>query len=138
MGADGQERVAACGHDPAQFVTADEGTSYCPACEDEARSAASVIEQLRHDTEVELGEREGDCLMPRDAYYEAVANLIQAVESIDAPYPIEVFPDLQKRDEVFAAMREVNRYATEQFYAEVARARGVAARSYFGGEDGKP
>ena len=29
---------AACGHDPAQFVTSDEGTSYCPACEDEARA----------------------------------------------------------------------------------------------------
>jgi hypothetical protein len=25
----------ACTHDPAQFITADEGTSYCPACERE-------------------------------------------------------------------------------------------------------
>ena len=30
--------TAACGHDQAQLVTSDEGTSYCPACEDEARA----------------------------------------------------------------------------------------------------
>lgn len=35
-----ESQDAACGHDPAQFVTADEGTSYCPACEAEARDAA--------------------------------------------------------------------------------------------------
>lgn len=29
-----------CGHDPAQFVTADEGTSYCPACENKAAGSA--------------------------------------------------------------------------------------------------
>lgn len=53
-----------------------------------------------------------------------------AVRSIDEPYPVEVFPDLREREAVFAAMREVNRYATEQFHAEVARQRGKAARTY--------
>ena len=56
-----------------------------------------------------------------DAYEEAVAL-------IDSPYPIGVFPDLQERDAVFAAMRAVNKFATEQFYAETARQRGEAVR----------
>ena len=43
----GPQRTAACGHDPAQFVTADEGTSYCPACEDEARCVCGEI-NTRH------------------------------------------------------------------------------------------
>lgn len=35
-----------CGHDPAQFVIADEGTSYCPACESDATAAASTSTEI--------------------------------------------------------------------------------------------
>lgn len=59
-----------------------------------------------------------------------IDRLRLALRSVDEPYPIDIFPDLQERDEVFAAMREINRYATEQFYGEIARQRGAAARSY--------
>ena len=31
-----------CGHDPALFVTADEGTSHCPACEAYERRAVRL------------------------------------------------------------------------------------------------
>src|SRR5512146_1569951 len=93
------------------------------------KSDAALLHRLRHDTDVELGWIEGDCLLSRDRYYEAILALLGALDVVDAPYPIGVFPDLQKREEVFAAMREINQYATEQFYAEVARQRGHAARS---------
>ena len=46
---DRHEDAAACPHDPAQFVTTDEGTSYCPACETEARSAASEFDSVTED-----------------------------------------------------------------------------------------
>ena len=32
-----------CGHDPARFVTGDEGTAYCPACEAEAAKKAIEV-----------------------------------------------------------------------------------------------
>lgn len=62
-----------------------------------------------------------------------IQRLRDALDSVDAPYPIDVFPDLQERDAVFAAMRAVNRYATEQFAAEIARQRGKAARALMAG-----
>lgn len=34
----GVMRPFGCGHAPTQYVTADEGTSYCPLCETEARA----------------------------------------------------------------------------------------------------
>ncbi len=69
-----------------------------------------------------------------NALLDMIDRLRLALRSVDEPYPIDIFPDLQEKDSVFAAMREVNRYATEQFASEIARQRGVAARSYL--EDG--
>lgn len=68
-----------------------------------------------------------------DAYRqlgEDVLLLMEALDLVDTPYPLKVFPDLKRQDEVFAAMRAVNEYATEQFYAQTARQRGQAARDY--------
>jgi hypothetical protein len=65
----------------------------------------------------------------REAAEARVVGLTEALASVDEPYPIDIFPDLQERDEVYAAMRSVNEYATEQFYAEVARDRGRVARA---------
>ena len=55
---------------------------------------------------------------------------ITALDLVDLPYPIEVFPERpdERRDAIFAAMRAVNKYATEWFYAHVARERGRVAR----------
>jgi hypothetical protein len=44
-----------------------------------------------------------------------------------------LFPDLQQQDEVFVAMRAVNRYATEQFWAMCARQRGQVVRELLAG-----
>ena len=95
----------------------------------EPTAAPDLLRRLRHDTECELGWLDEDCVMDRTSYYEAICVLIEAFDIVDSPYPIEVFPDLQKREEVFAAMREINQFATEQFYSETARARATAARS---------
>lgn len=64
-----------------------------------------------------------------------IDRLRLALRSVDEPYPIDIFPDLQEKDAVFAAMREVNRYATEQFHSEVSRQRGAAVRSYLADGD---
>lgn len=55
---------------------------------------------------------------------------ITALDLVNLPYPIEVFPERpdERRDAIFAAMRTVNKYATEWFYAHVARERGRVAR----------
>jgi hypothetical protein len=99
------------------------------AGEGDGVSAHDLLRKLRHDTECELGWIENDCLLSRDAYYEGILVLIEALDIVDSPYPVEVFPDLQNRAQVFAAMRAINQFATEQFYAETARARGTAMRS---------
>lgn len=54
----------------------------------------------------------------------------EALDLVDSPYPIEVFPERtdDERDAIFAAMRTVDKYATEWFYAHVARDRGRVAR----------
>ena len=74
----------------------------------------------------ELRERVAALQAQLEAYEEAVAL-------IDSPYPIGVFPDLQDKEAVFAAMREVNVYATEQFFAETARQRGRVVRDVLAG-----
>lgn len=61
---------------------------------------------------------------------EEIEDLQSALSLVDEPYPIEVFPALKDPDAVFAAMRSVNKYATEQFWAECARQRGEVARSH--------
>lgn len=57
----------------------------------------------------------------------------EAIDLVDTPYPLEVFPERtdEQRDAIFAAMRSVDKYATEWFYAHVARERGRVARDYF-------
>jgi hypothetical protein len=90
--------------------------------------AREILHQLRHDTEAELGWIDEDCVMSRDRYYETILHLIEALDVVDAPYPIDVFPDLQQSEQIFAVMRAINPFATEQFYSETARARGEAAR----------
>lgn len=56
----------------------------------------------------------------------------EALDLVDTPYPIEVFPERtdEQRDAIFAAMRAVDKYATEWFYAHVARERGRVAREW--------
>lgn len=61
---------------------------------------------------------------------DTIELLWEAINLVDDPYPLQVFPDLQEQDAVFAAMREVNKYATEQFFAETARQRGKTVREY--------
>lgn len=61
---------------------------------------------------------------------DTIELLWAAICLVDDPYPLQVFPDLEQRDEVFSAMRSVNKYATEQFHAEVSRQRGKVAREY--------
>lgn len=61
---------------------------------------------------------------------EQIAALREALSLVDSPYPLDVFPERtdEQRDAIYAAMRAVDKYATEWFYAHVARDRGRVAR----------
>ena len=58
---------AACAHDPAQFVTASEGTGYCPACEAAASEPVREAETLRAYFECANGVTEKQALAALDA-----------------------------------------------------------------------
>lgn len=64
-----------------------------------------------------------------------VVELEAALDLVDTPYPLDVFPERtdEQRDAIFAAMRDVDKYATEWFYAHVARERGRVAREALSG-----
>lgn len=67
----------ACVHDPAQFVTADEGTSYCPACEADVGTAATGVRTISS-TSVEQDAKRIDGALtgpePGEAQGEAAAS----------------------------------------------------------------
>ncbi len=66
---------------------------------------------------------------------EARSRAEEIIAGLDEPYPIEVFPERtdEQRDAIFAAMRAVDPYATEWFYAHVARDRARVAREALAG-----
>ncbi len=86
---EGPVASAACRHDPAQFVTAAEGTSYCPACEAAARSVARKLHHVKGERRVavqEVHDAAGKVLgaMNHAEAYMAFSELARAVNELDA------------------------------------------------------